>query len=65
VSKKIAPMGIGEIRAVFHPRGYKGRISKTIRVHSNDPVTPVVTLTVSATVAERCPWLEQKPAKIE
>lgn len=56
-SKKIAPKGNGEIRAMLSPRGYKGRVKKTIYIECNDPVTPTVRLTLIASIASPSPWL--------
>lgn len=51
ISEKIlAPGESGEIRASFNTRGYRGRRSMPVFVHSNDPANPVVQLRIETTV---------------
>ncbi len=46
----LAPGESGEIRASFNTRGYRGRRSMPIYVHSNDPAHPTVQLKIETTV---------------
>ncbi len=48
--KILAPGESGEIRASFNTRGYRGRRSMPVFVHSNDPVNSTVQLRIEATV---------------
>ncbi len=48
-SKEVEPGGFGEIEATFNSN-YKGRITKRIYVHSNDPDEHIVTLTITGIV---------------
>ncbi|MBI4721624.1 MAG: DUF1573 domain-containing protein [Candidatus Stahlbacteria bacterium] len=50
------PKGIGEVKVTFSPRGYKGKLKKTITVYSNDPANPTISLTVIANVAIPSNW---------
>lgn len=49
-SKKIEPHGEGTIEATFKTKGYQGRTTKTIRVHSNDPAVSAVTLRITGDI---------------
>lgn len=46
----ISPGESGRIQGSFNTRGYRGRRTMPIFVHSNDPRTPVVRLRIEATV---------------
>ena len=51
ISKNVlAPGESGEIQATFNTRGYRGRRSMPVYVHSNDPANPVVQLKIETTV---------------
>jgi len=50
--KKIAPGGEGEIKASFNIVGRIGNQSTSVRVFSNDPTTPIVTLQIKAVIRE-------------
>ena len=49
-SKEIEPGGTGEIKVTFNSRNYKGRITKHIYVHSNDPDESIITLEITGIV---------------
>lgn len=44
--RNIPPGGDGEIKVTFDPRGYRGKIKKTVSVYSNDPNRSVVQLAI-------------------
>lgn len=48
----LAPGEATDIEAQFDPRGFKGRVRKSIEVVCNDPKTPSVTLTFEAEVIQ-------------
>ena len=49
-SSVIDPGQSGRLRVSFNPRGQKQRVTRTVTVHSNDPVTPALALKVTADV---------------
>lgn len=49
-SKLIPPGGKGEIKAVFKTGSFKGKVTKRIKVHTNDPDDPLVTLAITGRV---------------
>jgi hypothetical protein len=49
-SSQIKPREKGLITAKIDARNYKGNIVKNIRVYSNDPTKPEVTLTLRAEI---------------
>jgi len=49
-SGTIAPVESGEIKATVATSGKRGRLTKTVRVRSNDPARPIVTLVVTMNV---------------
>jgi len=49
-SKEIEPGKIGEIKATFSTKRYRGKQSKTIYVSSNDPKHPTVQLKIQTTI---------------
>lgn len=49
-SKEVEPGEFGEIKTTFNSKNYKGRITKRIYVHSNDPDEHIVTLTITGIV---------------
>lgn len=54
VSARTIPPGKGgEIKAVFDSANFSGSVSKTVYVYTNDPATPVYTLTLRGTVVEQ------------
>ena len=48
--KEIPPGGAGEIKAVFHSRGFQGAVKKGLTVESNDPENRFVRLTIGGQV---------------
>jgi hypothetical protein len=50
--RTIPPGGTGTVRATINTRGRKGDLEKHLRVESNDPVRPVLILTMEARVFE-------------
>jgi hypothetical protein len=52
--------GIGEIKATFFPRGYKGKVKKSIYVQSNDPKNPTVKLSIIGNVSPPSQWIEKQ-----
>jgi len=59
--KNIPPGGKGEIKANFDSTRFRGAISKTIYVYSNDPAQPVMQLHIKGKVLE---VVSIKPAQI-
>jgi P pilus assembly chaperone PapD len=51
-SRTVAPGKSSEIRATFNSRNFSGNINKSIAIHTNDPITPVYTLTIKGNVVE-------------
>lgn len=47
---QVAPGKSGEIKVTFNTRGYGGRVSKSVQVHTNDPKERVKQLIVSADI---------------
>jgi hypothetical protein len=47
---KLAPGASTQLRVTLETRSYSGRVERQVLVRSNDPVTPLVTVRVSATV---------------
>lgn len=53
LTNKIIPSGEnGEIKTTFKSGSYNGKVTKSITVKSNDPVSPSYTLTISGEIAE-------------
>jgi cytochrome c553 len=52
------------IRVILDLRGEKGIFSRTIAVHTNDPIIPVTTLSVKITVKDRIHMAQYKAAEI-
>lgn len=53
LKNKIIPPGkTGEIKTTFNSGSYKGKVTKSITVKSNDPKSPNYTLTISGEIAE-------------
>ncbi len=50
IPEAIPPGQRGVVEVEFNTQSYKGKIEKKVRVHSNDPERPVVSLTVKTTV---------------
>lgn len=48
----VAPGKSSEIKVTFNSANFFGNVSKTIAVETNDPKTPVFTLTLSGTISE-------------
>lgn len=51
-NKIISPGKTGEIKTTFNSGSYKGKVTKSITVKSNDPKSPNYTLTISGEIAE-------------
>lgn len=51
--KNLAPGETGHIQANFDSSRFRGDVSKTIYLYSNDPVKPVLQLTIKGNVRER------------
>jgi hypothetical protein len=51
-SPLVQPGKSSEIKVTFNSANFSGPINKTIAVESNDPATPVLTLTITGTVTE-------------
>ena len=49
-SEKIGPGEEGSIEATFRTKGYQGRTTKTIRVHTNNPEVSTVTLRITGDI---------------
>jgi hypothetical protein len=49
-SEKIPPGKSGRIEVTFNSNTYTGKVTRLVRVHSNDPSNQIVTLTVKADV---------------
>jgi hypothetical protein len=47
---RVAPGGRTVLRVTFETRTYSGRVERDVLVRSNDPMTPLVQVRVSATV---------------
>jgi P pilus assembly chaperone PapD len=60
-SRNIAPGKRSEIRATFNSKNFSGQISKNILIHTNDPKTPVYTLTIKGSVVEE---IETSPKQL-
>jgi cytochrome c553 len=52
-SNQLKPGEKGNIRVIIDLRGKKGIFLKTIEVHTNDPITPLTTLSVKMTVKDQ------------
>lgn len=63
-SKRLKPGEKGSISVVLDMRGKKGIFSKTIDVYTNDPITPVTTLTVKIAVRDRIHMSQYKAMEI-
>lgn len=50
--KNVAPGGTGEIQANFDSARFRGSVSKTVYIYSNDPVQPVMQLQIKGKVLE-------------
>lgn len=50
--KRLKPGGSTPLSVTLETRRYSGRIERQVLVRSNDPKTPLLTVKVSATVAE-------------
>lgn len=50
--KKLSPGGEGELQANFDSARFRGEVSKTIYIYSNDPVNPVKQLHIQGKVLE-------------
>lgn len=48
--KTIEPGKSGEINTTFKTKGYQGRVTKTVRVQTDDPDNPNITLKISGTI---------------
>lgn len=59
---RLPPGGRGELRAVFDSGRFRGPVSKTVFLHSNDPRRPVVELHLRGTVR---PEIEMKPEQVD
>lgn len=59
---RIPPGGKGELRAVFDSGRFRGGVSKTIFLHTNDPRRPVAEFTLRGTVR---PEVEIAPAQVD
>jgi len=51
-SPVVLPGKTSEIKATFNSANFFGNVSKTIAVESNDPATPVYTLTIAGNIIE-------------
>lgn len=51
-AKALAPGASGEIQATFDSTRFRGAISKTVYLYTNDPVQPVVQLHLKGTIQE-------------
>ena len=49
-SHNIAPDDTTSVTITFNTTGYLGNVGKTVKITSNDPVTPIATITFSANV---------------
>jgi len=49
-NKTIEPGKSGEINTTFKTKGYQGRVTKTVRVQTDDPGNPNITLKISGTI---------------
>jgi hypothetical protein len=52
-TRQIAPGKKGEIKATFDSTNFAATVTKTLYVHTNDPQTPVATLTLTGTITEQ------------
>ena len=57
--RTLPPQGEAKIDVTVSTAGRRGRLSKTVRVYSNDPKTPVARLVVSADID--APPVDKKP----
>lgn len=51
-AKTLAPGGSGEIQATFDSTRFRGEISKTVYLYTNDPAQPVVQMHLKGTILE-------------
>jgi hypothetical protein len=51
-SPTVQPGKTSDIKITFNSASFSGNVSKTIAVESNDPSTPVLTLTLNGTITE-------------
>jgi len=59
----IPPGGKGKVVAKVHTRGYQGKRTKTVRVTTNDPANPQVTLRMTFTVQSPVEvWPSRRPS---
>jgi len=63
-SSRLKPGEKGKIHVVVDPAGKRGIISKTIKVFSNDPKQPVVTLSVTMEIKDAVHMNKFSAAKI-
>jgi hypothetical protein len=49
-SDRLEPGASGQIKATVETAGRMGRLEKYITVHSNDPVSPALTLSLSVEI---------------
>ena len=63
-SNEIKPGEKGSIRVVIDMRGKKGFFVKTIDVYTNDPITPVTTLSLKISVKDQLHMDQYKAAEI-
>ena len=63
-SNIVKPGEKGFIRVIMDLRGEKGIFSKTIAVHTNDPIIPVTTLSVKITVKDQIHMAQYKASEI-
>ncbi len=52
-SDRLKPGETGQIRATVDTAGRSGAMSKYITVYSNDPVTPILTLSLTFTITQK------------
>jgi hypothetical protein len=63
-SSRLKPGEEGSIRVIVDLRGKQGIYSKTMKVYTNDPVTPVTTLSVRISVKDRVHLNQYKATEI-
>lgn len=61
-AERLPPGGKGELRAVFDSGRFRGAVSKTVSLHSNDPRRPVAELQLRGTVR---PEIELTPEQVD
>ncbi len=49
-TKAVPPGGEAQVKATVNTKNRRGRLKKTVRVHSNDPDTPKLTLAIQAEI---------------